>query len=76
MPILFDALGAIVVWLCLFKADLLGTLTTAPLGTTLSKLTAVDIVLLAFCFVAVSLLSRLAEKYVFKRGEKKAASAR
>lgn len=76
MAILFDAFGAIVVWLVLFERHLLGTLSETPLSKILSTLTFVDVFFLAVCFFAVSLISRLAEKHVFKRSTKKTAIAR
>jgi antibiotic biosynthesis monooxygenase (ABM) superfamily enzyme len=72
MAILFDAFGAIVVWLVLFKMQLLGTLTTTPLSQTLSKLTFFDVFMLAVCFFVVSLISRLVEKHAFRRKKEKA----
>lgn len=63
MKNLINFILAIIIWLGLFEVSLIQPLAVLPITTVLEHLTAVDYLLLAFCFIVVSVATSLFDYY-------------
>ncbi|MDP3841079.1 MAG: hypothetical protein Q8Q81_00585 [Oxalobacteraceae bacterium] len=72
MTNLINFILAVIVWLGLFEVHLIKPLAVLPITTVMATLTAVDYLLLALCFIAVTVISQIFDHFTSPKKQQSA----